>query len=153
MGSMISISAEKANDFIAEIAFYANGVFSELRRLSFLFRKRKGLEESIDGEARGYADSKNTRLGATSTVNRITQRRIDGYSSRKRKGRPASFQAKCVVPVDVSLSSVGNHMSKKISNCIRNAAERDKKEDPSYMCTEWDVTLCIATCFSSFHGK
>ncbi|GFX03293.1 piggyBac transposable element-derived protein 4 [Trichonephila clavipes] len=42
---------------------------------------------------------------------------IDGYSPRKRKGRPASFQVKnCVVPDDVRLASVGNHMPKMISN-------------------------------------
>ncbi|GFV75232.1 hypothetical protein TNCV_3190811 [Trichonephila clavipes] len=34
MGSMISILAGKANSFIAEIAFSADGVFSGLRRLS-----------------------------------------------------------------------------------------------------------------------
>ncbi|PRD35301.1 UNVERIFIED_CONTAM: hypothetical protein NCL1_11913 [Trichonephila clavipes] len=45
---------------------------------------------------------------------------IDGYSSRKRKGRPAGFQAKkCVVPDDVRLANVGNHIPKMLSNCRR----------------------------------
>ncbi|GFW91489.1 transposable element Tcb2 transposase [Trichonephila clavipes] len=38
---------------------------------------------------------------------------IDRYSSRKRKGHPARFQAKkCVALDDVRLTSVGNHMPK-----------------------------------------
>ncbi|GFV30317.1 piggyBac transposable element-derived protein 4 [Trichonephila clavipes] len=41
----------------------------------------------------------------------------DGYSSRKRKGRLAGFQAKkCVVLDDVRLASVGNHMRHEVSN-------------------------------------
>ncbi|GFT88010.1 hypothetical protein TNCV_4391541 [Trichonephila clavipes] len=35
----MSILAEKGNCFIAEVAFSVDGVFSGLRRLSFLFRK------------------------------------------------------------------------------------------------------------------
>ncbi|GFT49484.1 hypothetical protein TNCV_3366761 [Trichonephila clavipes] len=41
MGSMLSILAEKANSFMAEVAFSADGVSSGLRRLSFLFRKNE----------------------------------------------------------------------------------------------------------------
>ncbi|GFY31235.1 piggyBac transposable element-derived protein 4 [Trichonephila clavipes] len=42
---------------------------------------------------------------------------IDGYSSRKRKRRPASFQVKkCAVPDDVRLASVVNHVPKMVSN-------------------------------------
>ncbi|PRD19430.1 UNVERIFIED_CONTAM: hypothetical protein NCL1_57349, partial [Trichonephila clavipes] len=37
--SMMSILAEYANSFIVETAFSADGVFCELRRLSFLSRK------------------------------------------------------------------------------------------------------------------
>ncbi|GFX66049.1 piggyBac transposable element-derived protein 4 [Trichonephila clavipes] len=50
----------------------------------------------------------------------LARQLIDGYSSRKRKGRPASFQAKkCVVPDDVRLASGGNHMTKMVSNYRR----------------------------------
>ncbi|GFX75958.1 hypothetical protein TNCV_2239291 [Trichonephila clavipes] len=36
----------------------------------------------------------------------LARQLIDGYSSRKRKGRPASFQAKRVVPVDLHFTTV-----------------------------------------------
>ncbi|GFV76896.1 uncharacterized protein TNCV_689661 [Trichonephila clavipes] len=50
----------------------------------------------------------------------LARQLIDGYSSRKRKGRPTNFQAKkYVVPDDVRLTSVGNHMPKMISNYRR----------------------------------
>ncbi|GFS88097.1 piggyBac transposable element-derived protein 4 [Trichonephila clavipes] len=41
----------------------------------------------------------------------------DGYSSRKRKVRPGSFQRnKCLVSDDVHLANVGNHIPKMVSN-------------------------------------
>ncbi|GBM86181.1 hypothetical protein AVEN_48192-1 [Araneus ventricosus] len=47
----------------------------------------------------------------------LARQLIDGYSSRKRKGHPASFQVKkCAFPDDVRLPSVGNHMPKLVSN-------------------------------------
>ncbi|GFX60387.1 transposable element Tc1 transposase [Trichonephila clavipes] len=56
------------------------------------------------------------------------------YSSRKRKRRPASFQAKkCVTPNHVRLTSVGNRMPQRwfpTIDDVGNVAERDKKEDP-----------------------
>ncbi|GFV14390.1 hypothetical protein TNCV_808221 [Trichonephila clavipes] len=72
-----------------------------------------------------------------------------------RKGCSASFQAKCVVPNDVRLASVRNHMLKTVSSYRRcrksNRKGREKKS--RYMCAECDVPLCNATCFSSFKGK
>ncbi|GFX38477.1 piggyBac transposable element-derived protein 4 [Trichonephila clavipes] len=57
----------------------------------------------------------------------LVRQLIDGYSSRKRKERPASFQArKCVVPDDVRSASVGNHMSKMVSN-YRQCREHSRK--------------------------
>ncbi|GFV38814.1 piggyBac transposable element-derived protein 4 [Trichonephila clavipes] len=81
---------------------------------------------------------------------------IGGYTSRKRKGRPASFQAKkCVAPDDVCLHNVGNHMPKLVSNkrrCMkRNRKTQEKRTH--YMCAECDVPMCTTTCFSPFHGK
>ncbi|GFV72400.1 hypothetical protein TNCV_638621 [Trichonephila clavipes] len=54
---------------------------------------------------------------------------IDGYSSRKRKVCPDSFQAKkcvLVVPDDVRLASVRNHMSEMVPT-TENRSEMDKK--------------------------
>ncbi|GFV64039.1 reverse transcriptase domain-containing protein [Trichonephila clavipes] len=45
---------------------------------------------------------------------------IYGYSSRKRKGNPTSFHAeKCVVPDDVRLTTVGDHMPTMVSTYRR----------------------------------
>ncbi|GFT45910.1 piggyBac transposable element-derived protein 4 [Trichonephila clavipes] len=47
----------------------------------------------------------------------LARQLIDGYSSRKKKGRPTSFQAKqCVVPDDVRLATVGNYVPKMLSS-------------------------------------
>ncbi|GFV97102.1 transposable element Tcb1 transposase [Trichonephila clavipes] len=78
---------------------------------------------------------------------------IHGYSSRKRKGRPSSFQANtCVVPDDVRLASVGNHMPKTVSNYrrCRKCSRKGQEKRTRYMCAECDVSLCIATCFLFF---
>ncbi|GFV58283.1 DDE_Tnp_1_7 domain-containing protein [Trichonephila clavipes] len=48
----------------------------------------------------------------------LARQLIDGCSSRRRKGHPASFQVKkCVVSEDVRLVGVGNHMPKMVTNC------------------------------------
>ncbi|GFW68035.1 hypothetical protein TNCV_1617961 [Trichonephila clavipes] len=49
---------------------------------------------------------------------------------KKRKGPPASFQVKkCVVPDDMHLDSVGNHMQKIISNYRRLLLVRGSKKE------------------------
>ncbi|GFX60811.1 piggyBac transposable element-derived protein 4 [Trichonephila clavipes] len=80
----------------------------------------------------------------------------DRDSSKKRKGRPASFQAKkYVVPDDERLASVGSHVTKMVSKytqcrkCLRKGQEKKTR----ITCGECDVPLCIETCFSSFYGK
>ncbi|GFY05569.1 piggyBac transposable element-derived protein 4 [Trichonephila clavipes] len=56
---------------------------------------------------------------------------IDRYSTRKRKGRPANFQAKkCVVPDDMRLASLGKHMPnivfiyRRYRKCSRKGQEK-----------------------------
>ncbi|GFX74626.1 piggyBac transposable element-derived protein 4 [Trichonephila clavipes] len=51
------------------------------------------------------------------SISSLAHRRI---FLKKRKRRPASCQAKCVVvPDDVRLASVGNHMPNMVSDCRR----------------------------------
>ncbi|PRD31871.1 UNVERIFIED_CONTAM: hypothetical protein NCL1_22181 [Trichonephila clavipes] len=75
---------------------------------------------------------------------------LDGYSLRKRKGCPASFQAKkCVVPDDVRLAGVGIICQRWFPTIddVGNVAERDKKRVP---------TTCVQNVMSSvsdFHPK
>ncbi|GFV54948.1 piggyBac transposable element-derived protein 4 [Trichonephila clavipes] len=86
----------------------------------------------------------------------LTRQLIDGYSSRKRKGRPASFQVKkCVVPDDVRLTSVENPIPKMVSNYgrCRKCNRKGQEKSTRYMCAECDVPLGMSICFSSFHGK
>ncbi|GFT80582.1 uncharacterized protein TNCV_5122861 [Trichonephila clavipes] len=55
---------------------------------------------------------------------------IDGYFTRKGKGRPASFRRKkCVVPDDVDLAKVRNYTQKWLPavDNVGYVAERDKK--------------------------
>ncbi|GFX24129.1 piggyBac transposable element-derived protein 4 [Trichonephila clavipes] len=86
----------------------------------------------------------------------LTRQLIDGYSSRKSKGRPASFQAKEWIALDdVGLVNVGSHMSKMVYNYrrYRKYSTKGQKKLTRYMCAECDVPFCIAMCFSLFHGK
>ncbi|GFV97133.1 piggyBac transposable element-derived protein 4 [Trichonephila clavipes] len=67
----------------------------------------------------------------------LARQLIDGYSSRKRKGRPDSFQAKeCAFPDDVRLASVGNHMPKMVSNYrwCKECNKGTRKEAPLHVC-------------------
>ncbi|GFW69518.1 hypothetical protein TNCV_488641 [Trichonephila clavipes] len=78
----------------------------------------------------------------------------DGYSSRKRKGHPAK---KCAIADDVPLAIVRNQYQRcfPIIDDVEDVAERDKKRRPA-TCVQNGMSLpplCIATCFSSFHGK
>ncbi|XP_035227169.1 piggyBac transposable element-derived protein 4-like [Stegodyphus dumicola] len=85
----------------------------------------------------------------------LARQLTDGYSSKKR-GRPASFQAKrCAVPDDIRIANVGNHMPEMASNYrrCRKCSTKTQEKRTRYMCAVCDVPLCIATCFSSFHGK
>ncbi|GFU47607.1 uncharacterized protein TNCV_2443291 [Trichonephila clavipes] len=63
----------------------------------------------------------------------LARQLIDGYSSRKKKGRPASFQAKmCVVPNDVRFAFVENQCQRWFPSrdATGNVAEKDKKSGP-----------------------
>ncbi|GFW63737.1 piggyBac transposable element-derived protein 4 [Trichonephila clavipes] len=74
----------------------------------------------------------------------LARQLIDGYSSRKAKGRPASFRAKkCVVLDDVRLASVGNHTPKMASNYrqCRKCSRKDQEKRTLYMCAECNVHL------------
>ncbi|GFV15833.1 hypothetical protein TNCV_988161 [Trichonephila clavipes] len=63
--------------------------------------------------------SEQKRLKFRAAINpySISSLASNGYCLRKRKRRPANFQAmKCVVPDDVGLAIVRNPMSKMVSN-------------------------------------
>ncbi|GFU80741.1 piggyBac transposable element-derived protein 4 [Trichonephila clavipes] len=88
----------------------------------------------------------NRRLDQLTFCIALARQLIDGYSSRKRNGHPASFQVKCVVPDDVSLESVRNHMPKMVSNYRRSSRKGQEKRTRN-MFSECDVPLGIATGF------
>ncbi|GFX80000.1 hypothetical protein TNCV_2890551 [Trichonephila clavipes] len=79
---------------------------------------------------------------------------IDGCSSKVREGCPADSQADSVVPEELRLASVENHMPEMVSKHrrCRKCSRKGQKKRTRYMCAECDVLLCIAICLSSFHG-
>ncbi|GFX82710.1 piggyBac transposable element-derived protein 4 [Trichonephila clavipes] len=84
---------------------------------------------------------RNTCLGQLTLRIVLARQLIDGYSSRKRKGRPASFQAKeCVVSNDVRLWWK-NHKPKMVSDDVANVAERNKKRGPA-TCVQNGMSPC-----------
>ncbi|GFT53263.1 piggyBac transposable element-derived protein 4 [Trichonephila clavipes] len=88
------------------------------------------------------ANKKNRSLDQLTFRIALARQLIHGYSSRKRKGCPDSFQAnKCVVPDDVLLASGANYMPKMFSNS-GNVAEWDKKGGPA-TCVQKMMTLCV----------
>ncbi|GFT66242.1 piggyBac transposable element-derived protein 4 [Trichonephila clavipes] len=116
----------------------------------------KGVDR-FDETKEGYqVRRRNKSLDQLTIRKALARQLIDRYSSRKRKERPASFQEKkCVVPDDGRLASVGNHVPKMVSNDrrCRKFSGKGQEKRTCYMCAEYDVSLCITTCFSSFHGK
>ncbi|GFV39764.1 hypothetical protein TNCV_869391 [Trichonephila clavipes] len=67
----------------------------------------------------------------------LARQLMDEYSVRKRKGCPASFQAKkYVVLDDVRLARVENHMPKMISNYrrCRKCSRKGQEKRTRYMC-------------------
>ncbi|GFV48095.1 uncharacterized protein TNCV_3027791 [Trichonephila clavipes] len=66
------------------------------------------------------SEQKKQKFGPANIRIALARQLIDRYSSRKRKGHPASFQVKKrAVPDDVRLASVRNHMPKMLSNYRR----------------------------------
>lgn len=87
---------------------------------------------------------------------RLARQLIAGFTSRKRRGRPASFLGKrgCV-PEDVRLVKVGNHLPVKNTNYrrCRMCSTKSNEKRTKFVCTACDVPLCVDPCFRKFHGK
>ncbi|GFV27082.1 piggyBac transposable element-derived protein 4 [Trichonephila clavipes] len=65
-------------------------------------------------------NNRNRSLNQITFHTSLARQLMDGYSSRKWKGRSTSFKAKMYeVPEDVRLASVGNHLPKILPNCRR----------------------------------
>ncbi|XP_035207145.1 piggyBac transposable element-derived protein 4-like [Stegodyphus dumicola] len=87
---------------------------------------------------------------------RLARQLISGFSSRKRKGRPASFlSSKKTVPDDVRLTKVGDHIPtvQKTYRRCRLCSTKGHEKRTRYVCTACNVPLCINPCFLKFHGK
>jgi hypothetical protein len=103
-----------------------------------------------------------TKENPRKNVNQLTFRLhlarqlISGFSSRKTRGRPASFQAnKGNVPEEVRLNAVGKHFpvnNQKFRRC-RNCSTKAAEKRTRFMCSTCDVPLCIDKCFKAFHEK
>lgn len=89
---------------------------------------------------------------------RLARQLINGFSARKRRGRPVNYnkkkKGKETVPNEVRLVQVGKHMPKKNSTYRRCKLCSTKKQEKrtKITCTYCDVPLCLDPCFSSFHA-
>ncbi|GFV12627.1 transposable element Tcb1 transposase [Trichonephila clavipes] len=116
MGSLVSILAEKANSFIAEFAFSADGVFSEVRRLSLLLRKNSQCQKDfLRGRIIGRLECGRTQLEvseelgiAKSVISRLWQRFQD-YGNVMMyltlKVHPSKYQRELEVAIPLTLRS------------------------------------------------
>jgi Transposase IS4 len=87
---------------------------------------------------------------------RLARQLIDGFTTRKRIGRPISFLAnKKEVPDDVRLAAVGQHMPTQGNTYrrCRMCSTRAHEQRTRFTCSFCSVPLCIDTCFAKFHGK
>ncbi|GFS65217.1 ATP-dependent DNA helicase [Trichonephila clavipes] len=112
---LVNLVIEKAVDLTREINLEVDG--DEVQELLDSHHQELTNDELIEMHEQDIRLSANRRI-----------------FPQKRKGLPASFQAKtCVVPDDVHLASVGNHMPKMVSNYkdVGNVAKRDKKKEPA----------------------
>lgn len=84
----------------------------------------------------------------------LAKQLIQGFLSRKRKGKPINFHTKTkTVPDEVKFDRVGVHMPKEGATprrcklCITKAKEKRTR----LLCSHCDVPLCIIPCFAKFH--
>lgn len=89
---------------------------------------------------------------------RLARQLINGFSSRKRPGRPVNYSKKKKgkenVPDEVRLVQVGRHMPKKnltFRRC-KHCSIMKREKRTKITCTYCDVPLCIEPCFTSFHA-
>lgn len=82
----------------------------------------------------------------------LARQLINGFSSRKNRGRPPNY-FKQTVPDSIRVSNVGNHMPEKPGNsrrCKLCAAKKVQKRT-LFICSCCKVPLCITPCFVNFH--
>lgn len=87
----------------------------------------------------------------------LARQLIDGFTSRKSRGRPANHRyKKKVIPDEVRLVQVGKHMPSKNSystyrRCKLCSTTKLQKRT-RIACTHCEVPLCLEPCFTKFHS-
>lgn len=90
---------------------------------------------------------------------RLARRLINGFCSRKRRGRPVNYcnkkKGRETVPDEVRLIQVGRHMPKKGPSFRRckNCSSMQREKRTKITCTYCDVPLCLEPCFATFHAS
>lgn len=87
---------------------------------------------------------------------RLAKQLIDGFSSRKRRGRPVNYVSKKFdVPNDVKYANVGSHLPIVNNNYrrCRHCSTKEAEKRTRYTCSGCEVPLCIKDCFQKFHVK
>lgn len=83
----------------------------------------------------------------------LARQLIDGFSSRKNRGRPPNF-IKRKIPDSVRLANVGIHMPEKHNNyrrCKLCSRGRQGQKRTRIICSFCKVPLCLSPCFPKFH--
>lgn len=86
---------------------------------------------------------------------RLARQLINGFTSRKRRGRPANFQnKKKSIPEEVKFVNVGRHWPGKgpTSRRCKHCSTKKHEKRTRFLCTNCTVPLCIE-CFPDFHTK
>lgn len=86
----------------------------------------------------------------------LAKQLIQGFSSRKRLGKPINFHNKTkTVPDDVRFSNVGIHFPREsptFRRCKLCSTKANEKRT-RILCSHCDVPLCTVPCFEKFHNK
>lgn len=86
----------------------------------------------------------------------LAKQLIQGFFSRKRRGKPINFHNKTkTVPDDVRFDQVGKHFPKEgfsQRRCKLCSTKLNEKRT-HFLCSHCDVPLCVVPCFAKFHNK
>lgn len=85
----------------------------------------------------------------------LARQLINGFKSRKRRGKPVVFLAnKKLVPEEVRLSEVGSHFPEKGSyRRCRICSTKANEKRTAYTCSQCKVPICVPLCFKKLHQK
>ena len=96
----------------------------------------------------------NSKISQLTYRLKLARQLIDGFSSRKKEGRPPNF-FKCSVPKELRLAKGISHL-RRFEQTSRHrcklCSSKDKKQSrTNVICIACNVPLCVKKCFEYFH--